>query len=284
MERLMNIGIFDSGLGGLTLARPFLSKSSASIIYVGDTANMPYGSKTQEHIQHISSTIVTFLEQQVDCIIVACHTASTTAGVLLKKSSPNTPIITMHDTIIPQALAATSNNKIGIIATPTTIQTHAYGQALTDLNKKIEVIEQACPTLAPAIEKYFDNPHVLKKIVFHYLEPMIEANIDTLILGCTHYALVKDIIHEITPDMKIISSDETILDVVQLPNNFISETHVPKHRFFASGDTKIFRRKLEFYLDLWNIKKCEYLVEKTPWQTITLPAIKDKTPHQKSNY
>jgi len=265
----MNIGIFDSGIGGLTLAQAYLSDPSTTIFYVADTANMPYGSKNPEHIQQISTTITNFLLQNnVDIIVVGCHTASILAGEALKKKYPHIPFITMQDTIIPQALAVTKNDSVGIIATPATIQSNVYRKTLLYYNDKMRVIEQACPTLAPSIEQYFDKPDILQHIIDIYLHRIIATRIDTLILGCTHYALIKNIIQSYAPEITLISADEALPEQIA-PEQYSPSSYIQrKHKFFVSGDKNAFEKKLAFFLHLWNIKNIDYTVEQTPWKTI----------------
>ncbi len=265
----MNIGIFDSGIGGLSVARTYLSDPTANIIYIADTANMPYGVKSPEHIQQISSTIVKFLHQHnVDLIVIACHTASILAGTFIKKHYSQIPLITINDTIIPQALAATNNDSIGIIATKATIQSNVYRKALLAHNKKLRIFEQACPRLAPSIEQYFDKPDIIRNIIDIYLHRILTANIDTLILGCTHYALIKDIIHSYAPNISLVLPDETLHNKVVLEQHTSSLAIENKHQFFVSTDIDMFEKKLMFFLHKWKIKNIRYTIKPTPWGVI----------------
>lgn len=265
----MNIGIFDSGIGGLSIARKYLSNPIVNIIYIADTANMPYGVKNPEHICRISSTIVHFLEQyNVDYIVVACHTASILAGKKIKQIYKYIPIITLQESIIEHALAATKNNSIGLIATPSTIQSYFYQQAFLGYNKKIRIIQQACPTLASSIEQYFDKSDILERIIDTYLYRMLITEIDTLILGCTHYSLIKNIIQSYIPGVTLISSDEILNEQLNTKYNVFNTAKQNKHRFFVSGSQETFQKKLEFFLNFWDIKNICYTVETTPWNII----------------
>jgi glutamate racemase len=263
----MNIGIFDSGIGGLTIARKILSDSPAHIVYVADSANMPYGTKNSEQICNISSRIVRFLEiYNVDIIIIACHTASILAGEKIKQLYNHIPIITMQEYSIEHALQTTKNNIIGLIATPATIASYAYRKAFA-YNKNIHLHEKACPKLASSIEDYFNKPEILHNTLELYLREILTTEIDTLILGCTHYSLIKELIQAYAPNIALVSSDDVVTEqfLVKENNSFITRN---KHQFFVSGDQKVFQEKLEFFLNFWNIKNICYTLENTPWNII----------------
>lgn len=262
----MNIGIFDSGIGGLSIARTLLSSSSINIIYVADSANMPYGSKSPEQIFTISSRIIRFLEMyNVDAIIIACHTASTLAGKKIQQFY-NIPIITLQESIIEYATQITKNNSIGLIATPATIASSVYHKTILQCNKNIRILEKACPTLASSIEHYFDQSEILQKTLEMYLQEMITTDIDTLILGCTHYSLIKELIQNYIPNVALISSEDIIAKQFLLEEN--SSFITPRHQFFVSGDQNMFQKKLDFFLNFWNIKNICYTIENTPWKII----------------
>lgn len=189
------IGVFDSGLGGLTVVKSLRSLlSNESIFYFGDTARVPYGNKSKVLIQEYSIEITDFLiKQDAKMVVVACNTASALALDELQKHSP----ISVLGVIEPgatEAIKATSNNHIGIIGTVATISSKAYEKTLHGLNRKIQTSSQACPLLVPLAEEGWLVGDVANTIVNYYLSPLNDNKIDTLILGCTHYPLLKDII------------------------------------------------------------------------------------------
>ena len=189
------IGVFDSGLGGLTVVKSLCSLvSNESIVYFGDTARVPYGNKSKELIQEYSKEITDFLiKHDAKIVVVACNTASALALDELQKHSP-IPVLGVIKPGATEAIKATSNNHIGIIGTVATISSKAYEKVLHGLNGNIQTSSQACPLLVPLAEEGWLDGDVANTIVNHYLSPLNDNKIDTLILGCTHYPLLKDVI------------------------------------------------------------------------------------------
>ena len=211
------IGVFDSGIGGLTIVNA-LAKilPHEKIVYVGDTARVPYGNKSTERIQQYSEEITRWLiQEECKIVVVACNTASSHALDNLK-SKFNIPIIGVIEPGVEASIYATQNNRIGVLGTYGTIRSNAYGQALKRLNKDILVINQACPLFVPLVEEGWVNGEVPEKIAKIYLENIVASDVDTLILGCTHYPLLKSTINKVMNiKIKLVDSVDTTASVVQ---------------------------------------------------------------------
>jgi len=211
------IGIFDSGVGGLTVVaalRHLLPHEE--ILYVGDTARVPYGNKSQETIIRYSQEIVDLLLQRgCKMIVAACNTASALAVPTLE----NFYKVPLQGVIGPGAAAAvkaTRSGKIGIIGTKATVASNAYSQAIQTLDPELTIISQACPLLVPLIEEGWLDDEITDAIIHRYLDPMLSQNIDTLVLGCTHYPLLKKRIATlIDPNITLVDSAENCARTVQ---------------------------------------------------------------------
>lgn len=186
------IGVFDSGVGGLTVAREIMRQMpNEKIIYFGDTARVPYGNKSKETITRFSKQIVRFLETfDVKTIVVACNTASAYALEDLEKEC-GIPIIGVVKPAAKVATEVTRNGKIGVIATEATISSHIYNKYITEINKNVTIYGKACPLFVPLIEEGLWIDPVTDEIAKRYLTELIDLDIDTLILGCTHYPLIR---------------------------------------------------------------------------------------------
>lgn len=186
------IGVFDSGVGGLTVAREIMRQTpNERIIYFGDTARVPYGSKSKETVTRFSEQIVRFLRTfQVKTIVVACNTASAYALDELEKEI-DIPIIGVLKPGAKAAMEATVNGRIGVIATEATIGSGMYHQYIKELNEKVKIYGKACPLFVPLIEEGLWEDPVTDEIARRYLTELIDIDIDTLILGCTHYPLIR---------------------------------------------------------------------------------------------
>lgn len=185
------IGVFDSGVGGLTVVKEIMRQMpNEKIIYFGDTARVPYGTKSKDTVTRFSRQIVRFLQShQVKTIVVACNTASAYALDELEQESP----IPMIGVVKPGAKVAsevTRNGKIGVIATEATINSRIYSQYITQIQKDITVYGKACPLFVPLVEEGLLEDPVTDEIAKRYLAELIDLDIDTLILGCTHYPLI----------------------------------------------------------------------------------------------
>jgi glutamate racemase len=186
------IGIFDSGSGGLTvLAEIKKQLPQESVLYYGDLARMPYGSKSREEIIQYNEEIIGYLvERGVKMIIVACNTSSAVA-LQDNKSKFDVPIVGLIGPGSQAAWVISRNNKIGVIATEATVRSQAYKKVLSSLNSDVEVYEQACPKFVPLIESGKADSTEMDKAVEEYLVPLLARGVDTIIHGCTHYPLIE---------------------------------------------------------------------------------------------
>ncbi|MDO4305044.1 MAG: glutamate racemase [Bacillota bacterium] len=195
------VGVFDSGVGGLTVAREIMRQiPNERIVYFGDTARVPYGSKSKETVTRYSRQIVRFLQtQEVKAIVVACNTASAYALEEIKTEVD----IPMIGVVRPGAVVAaqtTSNGKIGVIGTEGTIGSRIYSHYIKEINPEAEVIGKACPLFVPLVEEGLWQDPVTDEIAKRYLTELIDIGIDTLILGCTHYPLIRSTVGRVMGD------------------------------------------------------------------------------------
>ncbi len=186
------IGVFDSGVGGLTVAREIMRNlPNEKIVYFGDTARVPYGSKSKETVLRYSRQIVRFLQtQNVKAIVIACNTASAMALDEIQKEI-NIPIIGVVEPGAKVAAGTTKNKRVGVIGTTATVGSHIYRELIQKYDSEIEVIEKATPLLCPLVEEGWLKDTVTDMVLKRYLEELLEQNIDSLIMGCTHYPLLR---------------------------------------------------------------------------------------------
>lgn len=240
------IGVFDSGLGGLTVVKALMEElPSESIIYFGDTARVPYGTKSKSTIVKFSLENVEFLLRfGVKCIVIACNTSSSLALPTLSRYFK----VPMIGVIRPGALAAareTRNKRIGIIGTRATVNSRAYEIAIHRVDPTIKVFSQPCPLFVPLVEEGWLNGSVCLQVANRYLEPLKQQKVDTLILGCTHYPLLARTIRKVLDADVILvdSAKETIAEVrgLLMGTNALCERRVkPKHRFFVTDEPGYF--------------------------------------------
>lgn len=192
------IGVFDSGVGGLTVAREIMRQlPNERIVYFGDTARVPYGSKSKETVTKYSRQIVNFLlTQQVKAIVVACNTASAYALDELEQEV-DIPIIGVVRPGAKAAIEATKNGKIGVIATEATINSGIYNRYIEKNDRSVKVVGKACPLFVPLVEEGLWEDPVTDEIARRYLTELIDSDIDTLILGCTHYPMIRSTVGRI---------------------------------------------------------------------------------------
>jgi glutamate racemase len=211
------IGVFDSGIGGLTVVsalRKLLPNESIS--YIGDTARIPYGSRSEATVQRYSLEIAAMLlDDQAKTVVVACNTASAVALPQLEKCLP----VTVTGVILPGARAAiakTRTGNVGVIGTRATIKSGAYERALRSLNPDVRVTARACPLLVPLIEEGWLESTITDEIIMQYLGPLVEEGIDTLVLGCTHYPLLRNAIARLLGDgVALVDSAENCASAVR---------------------------------------------------------------------
>lgn len=191
------IGLFDSGIGGLTVLQKIIEVlPKENTVYLGDTARAPYGTKSVETVLCYSFENTEFLvEKDVKLVVVACNT-STAIALNQLKDKLTVPVIGVIEPGVREALAKTKNKKVGVIGTEATIQSGAYTKALKEKNSKIEVYSRACPLFVPLVEEGWTNNAVVEMTIKAYLGSLKQSGIDTLILGCTHYPLLKNAIRQ----------------------------------------------------------------------------------------
>lgn len=217
MEKEKPIGVFDSGIGGLTVVKRVASiLPTENIVYFGDTARVPYGGKSNTTVVEYSMQDAKFLmSKNVKVIVVACNTASSVALDDLRKAF-NVPVIGMIEPGADFALKHTVTGRIGVIGTNTTINNHAYLKAIKKLNPDVEVFEKACPLFVPLAEEGWIESKATYLIAEEYLKELKDLNIDTLVLGCTHYPILAKVIQEVMGDsVKLIDSGIAAASIVK---------------------------------------------------------------------
>ena len=205
------IGIFDSGVGGLTVLKAIRKLlPSENLIYFGDTARVPYGTKSPRTIIKYSLENVRLLSRfNVKLVVVACNTSSAHALDILREEFPF-PIIGVVEPGAREAVRLTRNCRIGIIGTEATVKSEAYKKAIVSLNPFCQVYQKACPLLVPLIEEGWLNDEITEAVVKRYLEDLKGRGIDTLVLGCTHYPLIKETIGRVFRGVKLVDSAEAV--------------------------------------------------------------------------
>lgn len=242
------IGVIDSGVGGLTVVQELMRQlPKEKLIYLGDTARCPYGSRPAEEVKLFTWEMVRFLlNKNIKMLVVACNTA--TAFTLKElQQSLDIPVVGVIQPGARAAIKCTNNNHVGVIGTEGTIRSSAYTNALEKINADIHVYGLACPLLAPMVENGILAGMEAKSVVEESISPLKQnKDMDTLILGCTHYPLIKQPIQDfIGPDVAIISSSEetarevsAILDIYHL---FNKDEKPPIHAFYTTGQLSIFK-------------------------------------------
>jgi glutamate racemase len=235
------IGVFDSGLGGLTVARAIIDAlPHESIIYYGDTERTPYGPKPLEEVHGYANEIISFLrEQDVKLVVVGCNSASS-ALWRLGRPQLDVPMIGVIDPPAQTAVRLTRNRRIGIIGTRATIESRQYEEAIERTRQPVRTVAHACPDFVELVERGETVGKRVLDTAHSYLDPLREAGVDTLILGCTHYPLLAATIQYVMgPDVLLVSSaEETAKDVytVLIANGLLREEGAPPtYEFLASG-------------------------------------------------
>lgn len=244
------IGVFDSGVGGLTVAREIMRQlPKEHIVYFGDTARVPYGSKSQNNIIRFSRQIIRFLRtQSVKAIVIACNTASALALDVVREET-EIPVIGV---VIPGARAAvqaTENKKIGVIGTEATIRSEMYTKIMQDMDPQVSIIGKACPLFVPLVEEGFSKHNVTGEIIDYYLKSMRESDIDTMILGCTHYPLLRtrvreymgEQVHIVNPAYETAMDLKAVLEANNMANETLEEEHA-EYSFYVSDAADKFKQ------------------------------------------
>ena len=202
------IGVFDSGVGGLTVVRALMERlPMENIVYFGDTARVPYGVKSRPTIETFTAQIVEFLLQnEVKALVIACNTIAAVAGQRVRQLAGNMPVRDVISAGAAAALSATRNNHIGVIATNTTVNSNAYARAIHLQNPETRVQSQACPLFVPLVEEGWLDHEVTRLTAREYLKPLLAEDVDTLVLGCTHYPLLKPLLQREAPGLLMVDS------------------------------------------------------------------------------
>lgn len=211
------IGVFDSGVGGLTVVKALRDRlPSEAIVYLGDTARVPYGPKSPETVQRYALELAHILMQKnAKALVVACNTVSSVALPLLTRKF-SVPVIGVIEPGARAALQATRNQHVGVIGTRATIRSGAYEKALRATDDNVRVSSRACPLLVPLIEEGLLNDDVTDRVIIRYLEPLLADGIDTLVLGCTHYPLLSTAIaRTLGGEITLVDSAENCATAVQ---------------------------------------------------------------------
>lgn len=248
------IGVFDSGIGGLTVVRALMeSLPFERIVYFGDTARVPYGVKSAETITGYARQIVRFLlEKNVKLLIVACNTMSAVAYEAIVQIA-TVPVLDVIEAGAEMAAAATTSGRIGVIGTPATVESGAYTRAIHRSAPAVSVFSRACPLFVPLVEEgWLDHP-ATRLIVEEYLAPVLARQIDTLVLGCTHYPLLKTLIQETAGNGVALIDSATA--VARRAARLLEETGLatslaapPEHHFFVTDQPHRFRQTGESFL------------------------------------
>jgi glutamate racemase len=243
------IGIFDSGLGGLSVVKEIIKiLPNEDIIYFGDTARVPYGTKSKRTIEKFSCQSVHFLTRfRVKIVVVACNTSSSLALNLLKRTF-KMPIVGVVEPGAKEAILKSKYGRIGVIGTRATISSGVYQKALKSYKKNIKIFATSCPLFVPLVEEGWLNGNITKAVALKYLSPLKKRKIDTLILGCTHYPLIKPTIKRILgakvelidSAMAVAKEVKCILEEKRL--KCINYRHKAKYHFFVSDEPYAFAK------------------------------------------
>lgn len=248
------IGVFDSGVGGLTVARSILDQlSNEPILYLGDTARGPYGPRPLAEVRTFALEALDFLvEQGVKALVIACNTASA-AMLRDARERYSIPVVEVIQPAVRRAVAATRTGRIGVIGTQATIESQAYLDAFAAA-PHLSITSMACPLFVEYVERGETSGSVITEIARDYLAPVMAADIDTLVLGCTHYPLLTGVISYVMGnEVTLVSSaEETAKDLyrVILENSLMraSQARPPQHRFLSTGDADSFEKLARRFL------------------------------------
>lgn len=240
-----SIGVFDSGVGGLTVARELIKQMpNEDILYFGDTARVPYGIKSKETVIRFSiENILFLLKHDVKLICIACNTVSSFALPVIKKHF-RVPIVGVITPAVREAVYATRNKHIGVIGTKGTIGSRAYENEIRHLDPSIKVTAAACPLFVPFAEEGLLAGNAVLEVARDYLAPMKKSGVDTVILGCTHYPLLKPVIRQVLGDevLLIDSAKQVAIEIKKIlsSESMCNGKHKGNHSFFVSDNPEWF--------------------------------------------
>ncbi len=265
-EQIINahraIGVIDSGVGGLTVVQEISRRLPRErIIYFGDTARMPYGPRTYDEVRRFTFQMIDFLRhQEIKMLVIACNSA-TAAGLSYYQEACEQPVLGVIEPGVRAALAKSKNGRVGVIGTVGTIKSSEYEKALRRKNGGLHIVSKPCPLFVLLVENNLVDTPEAKIVVHEYLDPLIGEDIDSLIMGCTHYPLMESLIQEVVgPSINLINSAEEIASEVEaiLDHNGMANPlscEMPRNRFFVSGNpesfeevgAKLLQRKIKAY-------------------------------------
>lgn len=259
---MKSIGVFDSGVGGLTVVRELLGQLPCeNIIYFGDTARVPYGIKSKETVIRFSiENILFLLKHDVKLICIACNTVSSFALPVIKNYF-KVPIIGVLSPGVREAVYATKNKRVGLIGTHGTVKSRAYEIEINHLDPQVKVTSVACPLFVPFVEEGWTNGKIVEEVVNLYLKPLKQAKVDTLILGCTHYPVLKPLIKEVMgKNVTLIDSAKQVaIEVKEIlaAEGSLNKHGKGKHKFFVSDNPEWFKNLAKRFLgtDINNVEK-----------------------------
>lgn len=244
------VGVFDSGVGGLTVAREIMRQlPNEDLVYFGDTARVPYGSKSRDNIIRYCRQIIHFLKTKgVKAIVIACNTASALALDVVREET-DVPILGVVEPGARAALDITTTKKVGVIGTEATVQSEMYGKIIRQLDSDVQVVGKACPLFVPLVEEGFAKHRVTGEIIDYYLASMRESDIDSLILGCTHYPLLRSRIREymgekiqlVNPAYETAMDLKRMLEEKGMANDGVKDGHA-SYSFYVSDAADKFKQ------------------------------------------
>lgn len=253
------IGVIDSGVGGLTVAKQIMKNlPNETIYYIGDTARCPYGPRKKEEVLVFTRQLAKALEKmQIKLLVIACNTATAVALEDLREHM-SIPVVGVINAGARAAIKKTKEKRIVVLATEGTIKSGAYERALLSLHSKAKIIPLACPTFVPLVESGEYEGQFAFDLIANGLKPLKDKRFDTVILGCTHYPMIQHHIEKIVgPDVTVLSSaEETAKEVEELlkyNNQLRTNQSQPDHKFFTTGSVPIFRSIAENWLESANL-------------------------------
>lgn len=236
------LGVFDSGVGGLTVVKEIIKElPQYQLIYFGDTARLPYGTKGEDFVKKYSAEIADWLlKQGAKLLVVACHTSSAWAAEFLKNKFKGIPIFEMVSPGAKQGAKLTKNGKIGIIGTPGTIQSGSWQKKLLELNPALKIYSKPCPLFVPLVEEGWLSKKITKEVAEEYLKEFRNRGVDSLILACTHYPILEKVIRQVLgPKIKVINPAKSLAKELSffLEDNLQIASKIKQsqnHQFFFS--------------------------------------------------
>lgn len=258
MTRVSPIGVFDSGVGGLTVLRALKTLlPGEDFIYVGDTARVPYGSKSPETVRRFALEISAFLKKRgVKMIVAACNTVSAVALPELRRFFHG-PVLGVIEPGARAAVAATKNRRVAIIGTEATIRSGAYESAIRHLERNVKTFSRPCPLLVPLVEEGWGKHPVTRAVAKECISPLLSKRVDALVLGCTHYPLLKPVLRRVVGRVELIDSAEETAKAVR--SRLLQDGNLVNHgrrghvSYFSSDDPRKFARLGRMFLG-WRLK------------------------------